>query len=54
MGQRLGNGIALFLSDVLVVGCIHIELVPWLLPASRRFFLLLARLINRQDVVFDE
>ena len=26
MGQRLGNGIAQFLSDVLVVGCMHISL----------------------------
>ena len=35
MGQRLVNGIAQFLSDVLVVGCMHIEIMPWLLSASR-------------------
>ena len=36
MGQRLGNDIAQFLSDVLVVGCMHIEFMPWLLSESRR------------------
>ena len=35
MGQRLGNGIVLVLSDVLVVGRMHIEFMPWLLSASR-------------------
>ena len=35
MGQRLVNAIAQFLSDVLVVGCMHIEFKPWLLSASR-------------------
>ena len=34
MGKRLGNGIAQFLSDVLVVGCMHIEFMHWLLSAS--------------------
>ena len=34
MGQRLANGFAQFLSDVLVVGRIHIEFMPWLLSAS--------------------
>ena len=33
MGQRLGNGIAPFLSDVLVVGRMHIEFMHWLLSA---------------------
>ena len=36
MGQTLGNGIAQFLTDVLVVGCMNIEFMPWLLSASRR------------------
>ena len=35
MGLRLVNGIAQFISDVLVVGCMHIEFMPWLLSASR-------------------
>ena len=35
MGQRLGNGIAPLLSDVLVVDRMHIESMPWLLSASR-------------------
>ena len=35
MGQSLGNGIAQFLSDVLVVGCMHIEFMRWFLTASR-------------------
>ena len=35
MGQRLLNGIAQFLSDVLVVGRMHIEFMPWLLSTSR-------------------
>ena len=35
MGQILGNGIALFLSDILVVGCIHIESMNWFLSAGR-------------------
>ena len=35
MGQRLDNGIAQFISDVLVVGHMHIEFMPWLLFASR-------------------
>ena len=35
MGQRFGNGVAQFLSDVLVVGCIHVEFMHWLLSASR-------------------
>ena len=30
------NGIAQFLSGVSVVGCMHIEFMPWLLSASRR------------------
>ena len=35
MGQRLVYGIAQFLSDAFVVGYMHIELMPWLLSASR-------------------
>ena len=35
MGQRLGNGKAQFLSDVLVVDSMHIEFMPWLLSESR-------------------
>ena len=35
MGQRLLNGIAQFLSDVLIVGRMHIEIMPWLLSTSR-------------------
>ena len=35
MGQRLVNGIAQFLSDVFVVGHMHIEFMPWLLSESR-------------------
>ena len=35
MGQRLVNGIAQFLSDVLVVGRMNIEFMPSLLSASR-------------------
>ena len=35
MGQRMVNGIAQFLSDVLVVGRMHIEFMPWLLSTSR-------------------
>ena len=35
MGQRLVDGIAQFLSDVLVVGQMHIEFMPWLLSESR-------------------
>ena len=31
MGQRLGNGVAQFLSEVLVVGSMLIELMHWLL-----------------------
>ena len=53
MGQRLSNGNAQFLSDDLFVGCMHIELMQRLLSAIR-WLLLLSRLINRQDVVFDE
>ena len=35
MGQRLGNGIAQFLSDVHDLGRMHIEFMPWLLSESR-------------------
>ena len=35
MGQLFGNGIAQFLSGVLVVDCMHIEFMHWLLSASR-------------------
>ena len=35
MGQRLVNGIAQFLSDVLIVGRMHIGFMPWLLSTSR-------------------
>ena len=35
MGQRFVNGIAQFPSDVLVVGRMHIEFMPWLLSANR-------------------
>ena len=35
MGQKLSNGIAHFISDVLVVGYIHIEFMPWHLSESR-------------------
>ena len=35
MGQRLGNDIAKFLSDVFIVGRMHIEFIPWLLSESR-------------------
>ena len=35
MGKRLRNGIAQLLSDVLVVGRMHIEFMHWLLSASR-------------------
>ena len=34
MGQRLDNDIGQFLSDVLAVGCMHIEFMHWLLSAS--------------------
>ena len=34
MGQRLVNGIAQFLFDVLVVGRIHIKSMHWHLSAS--------------------
>ena len=35
MAQRLSKGIAQFLSDVLVVRCMHIEFMHWLLSASK-------------------
>ena len=35
MGQRLVNGIAQFLTDVLVLGRMHIKFMPWPLSASR-------------------
>ena len=35
MGQIFDNGIAQFLSDVLVVGCMHIEFMHWLPSESR-------------------
>ena len=35
MGQRLVNGVTQFLSDVLIVGCMHIEFIHWPLSAGR-------------------
>ena len=35
MGQIFDNVVEQFLSDVLLVGCMHIELMQWLLFANR-------------------